>query len=352
MTTSHCSQSHAGRRPVLGTLGGYEDAVAAGDNAAVTAIIDEMLTAGARPVTVLTDVIAAAQRAVGVRWQRGEWTVAQEHAATAMAVDATKTVMKYVRRTPLTRGRVIVACAEREWHALPAMIIDCALRSHGWDTTLLGSSTSALRLNQFLQDLGPDAVAVSCSMLGALSTTRRFIEASTAAGVPIVVGGSAFGHDDQRARALGATAWARNAQGAVTAMSCLPSVVPPASPLPAASAGEQAAIELGHRQLVATLRAGWSLTGEAPAEGGKPTPAALADASDVLHQLLHAVSAALLTGDARPVAETFAWTADLMQNRGVDIAQVRELGGLLKATLRDYPLAQGLVEQYFAGGLA
>ena len=161
---------------MLDTLKGYEDAVASGDNAAATAVVDEMLTAGAQPVTVLTDVIAAAQRAVGARWQRGEWTVAQEHAATAMAVDATKTVMRYVRRTPLTRGRIIVACAEREWHALPAMIIDCALRSHGWDTTLLGSSTSALRLNQFLQDLGPEAVAVSCSMLGALSTTRRFIE--------------------------------------------------------------------------------------------------------------------------------------------------------------------------------
>lgn len=306
---------------------GYEDAVDSGDTAAATAIIDEMLTAGAQPVTVLTDVIAAAQRAVGARWQRGEWTVAQEHAATAMAVDATKTVMRYVRRTPLTRGRIIVACAEREWH-VPAMIIDCALRSHGWDTTLLGSSTSALRLNQFLQDLGPEAVAVSCSVLGAVPTTRRFIEASTAAGVPIVVGGSAFGHDDQRARALGATAWARDAQGAVTAMSGLPAVVAPASPLPAASAGEQAALELGHRQLVATLRAGWSLTGEAIAAGEEPTPAALAAAGDVLHQLSHAVSAALLTGDARPVAETSTWIADLMQHRGVGIARVRELGEL------------------------
>ena len=260
--------------------------------------------------------------------------------------------MRYVRRTPLTRGRIIVACAEREWHALPAMIIDCALRSHGWDTTLLGSSTSALRLNQYLQDLGPEAVAVSCSVFGALPTTRRLIEASTAAGVPIVVGGSAFGHDDQRARALGATGWARDAQCAVTAMSGLPAVVPPASPLPAASVGEQAALEMGHRQLVATLRAGWSLTGEATAAGVEPTPAGLAAAGDVLDQSLHAVSAALLTTDPRPVAETSTWIADLMQHRGVDIARVRELGELLGATLRDYPRARGLVEQYFAGGLA
>ena len=61
---------------MLDTLNGYEDAVDSGDTAAATAIIDEMLTAGAQPVTVLTDVIAAAQRAVGARWQRGEWTVA------------------------------------------------------------------------------------------------------------------------------------------------------------------------------------------------------------------------------------------------------------------------------------
>ena len=93
MTTLRCSQSRAGRRPVLDALKVYEDAVAARDNAAATSVVDEMLTAGAQPVTVLTDVIAAAQRAVGARWQRGEWTVAQEHAATAMAVDATKTVM-------------------------------------------------------------------------------------------------------------------------------------------------------------------------------------------------------------------------------------------------------------------
>ena len=159
----------------------------------MTALVETMLTAGAEPVAVLTDVIAAAQRAVGARWQRGEWTIAQEHAATAMAVAATKTVTQQVRRRPATRGRIVVACAEREWHALPAMIIDCALRAHGWDTTLLGASTSPRRLNQYLQDLGPAAIAVSCSMLGALPATRRFIEASTTAGVPVVVGGAAFG---------------------------------------------------------------------------------------------------------------------------------------------------------------
>lgn len=227
-----------------------------GDGVTAIALVERMLAAAAEPVALLTDVIAAVQRASGIRWQRGEWTVAREHAATALAVSATKVVLKHVRRTPAMRGPILVACAEREWHALPAMMIHCALRAHGWETTLLGASTSPMRLNQHLQDVGPDAVAVSCSMLGALPTTRRFIEASTAAGVPVVVGGAAFGRDDVRALALGATAWAQDAHGAVTAMLGLPVVVPPAPPLPAGRAAEQVAVELAHRDLVGVLANG------------------------------------------------------------------------------------------------
>jgi methanogenic corrinoid protein MtbC1 len=320
-------------------LENYERAMAAGDKAATLELVEQMLAAGTAPVEVLIKVIAAAQRAVGMRWQSGEWTVAEEHAATALAVSSTKVVMQQVRRTPVTRGRVLVACAEREWHALPAMIIDCALRADGWDTTQLGASTTPMRFNQYLQDLGPDAVAVSCSMLGALSTTRRFIEASTTAGVPVMVGGAALGPDDRRARALGATAWAADAHGAVAAMQGMPAVVRPAPPLLAWRSGEQAALELDHRNLVAGLRERWSV-----GDG-------LDVADDALHQILHAVAAALLTGDERPIAETAAWIGDLMELRGVAPARVHELGRLLADVLRDYPQARELVDRHFESGL-
>ena len=52
MMTSRCSQSRAGRRPVLDTLKGYEDAVASGDNAAATAIIDEFRGLSRVPRTI------------------------------------------------------------------------------------------------------------------------------------------------------------------------------------------------------------------------------------------------------------------------------------------------------------
>lgn len=321
----------------------YDEALGSGDGGAVSALVSELLAAGADPVTVLTDVVAAAQREVGLRWQRGEWTVAQEHAATALAITATKAVAQHVKTLPVTRGRLLVACAEREWHALPAMIIECAARSRGWETTLLGASTSPMRLNQYVQDQGPEAVAVSCSVLGALPTSRRFIEAATAAGVPVVVGGPAFGSDDVRARALGATAWAPDAHGALAALDALPAVVPPAAPLDAAAAAEQAALELNQRALLATMLDRWSLIAQFGSPDDDVLRASLDVAQDVVQQALNAVAAALLTGDVRTVSEASAWIVDVLGHRGIEPASVAELGHVLTAELRDYPLARALV---------
>lgn len=170
----------------------YENALAADDRTAVAGLVERLLDDGVAPPDVLTGVVAPVQRAIGERWQRGEWTVAQEHAATAMAMAATDVVARRLNQLPVTAGHVIVTCAEREWHWLPAAIIACVLRADGWRTTQLGPATPPMRLSRYIQDLGPDAVAVSCSVLGALPTTRRFIEAATAAGVPVLVGGAAL----------------------------------------------------------------------------------------------------------------------------------------------------------------
>ncbi|TWD79759.1 methanogenic corrinoid protein MtbC1 [Kribbella amoyensis] len=309
----------------------FEGALAATDTVAAVALMERALADQVDPVRLLVDVIAPAQRQVGVRWQQGEWSVAEEHAATAIAVAATEAVARVVRATPVTHGRVVVACAEREWHALPAMIVDCALRANGWNTTLLGASTSPVRLSQYLQDLGPDALAVSCSMLGALPTTRRFVEAATSAGIPAVVGGAAFGPDPDRALALGATAWAPDAESAVRAIGNLPAVVPAVEPLPAEPAAEQAALELDHRALVAEIGTQWRADPE------------LDIRDDAVQQTLHSVWAALLTGDTRPVPETAEWIRILLTARAADPTLAADLGAATAAVLRDYPLAHRLV---------
>ncbi|MGB3352634.1 MAG: twin-arginine translocation pathway signal protein, partial [Mycobacterium sp.] len=101
-------------------------------------------------------------------------------------------------------------------------------------------------------------------------------------------------------------------------------------------------LEHDHRRLAATLRAGWSLT-----SGPLAAPQA---AEDALHQLLHAVSAVLLTGDSRPVTETAFWIVDLMATRGIDAAVIDELRTHAVVALADYPLSRDIVATHFAVG--
>ncbi|MEC3982578.1 cobalamin B12-binding domain-containing protein [Amycolatopsis sp. H20-H5] len=332
----------------LDDIGRFDLSLSTVDTESAVSQVEKLLDDGVAPVTVLSDVIVAAQAKVGQRWQRGEWTVAQEHAATAVAIAATEAVGRYARRVPVTRGHVLVTCAEREWHALPATIIGYAMRSGGWDVTLLGASAARSRLTQHLHDVGPDAVAVSCSVLGALPATRRFIEASAAAGIPVIVGGPAFSYDPLRALALGATAWAPDVRQAVVALNDLPAVIPPALPLPVAPAAEQADLDRNRRRLVAAVDALWSVTAGDTATGPATLDSLRAVAGDVVKQSLNAVSAALITNDPRAVAYTAEWVEQVLTARGADTRAVVELGEVLARVLGAYPLAHDLVDRHWA----
>ena len=317
-----------------------DTAVAGGDVDGALTLVDDLLDEGLDPLDVV-DVIAAVQRRVGERWQSAEWSVAQEHAATAVATSALESVRRISRGVLPERGRIVIACAEHEWHALPAMLVSAALRSRGWHVTLLGASTPTARLNRYLQDLGPDITAVSCSVASGLPHSRAFIEASTTAGIPVLAGGAAFGPDARRASALGATAWAPDARTAVDVVEKLPLVVRAAAPLPSEVTVEHSALVSGHRSLVSTIAEAW-----APFRDAGPEDQELL--RDIVDQSVYAVGGALLTGDERLLAETSTWVHDVLEARGHAPSAWRELGALLLSVLREYPVAGGLLKQHWA----
>lgn len=60
------------------------DAIASRDeNAAIGTVLDEV-DSGTDPEQVLVDVVARIQHRVGAEWAANRWSVAQEHAATAI----------------------------------------------------------------------------------------------------------------------------------------------------------------------------------------------------------------------------------------------------------------------------
>ena len=177
-------------------------------------LITRSLDQGTAPEAVIDQVLVPAQVEVGRRWQANEYTVPQEHAATAVT-DAVLASM--AARTPGDRsipGRIVACCVEGEWHTLPLRMLTDSLTMHGHDVVFLGPSVPAAQLAGFLREVDPVALLVSCTAASGLVGARRTIEAAHAAGVPVLIGGRGIGVDGTRADNLGADAWTTNVTGA------------------------------------------------------------------------------------------------------------------------------------------
>lgn len=254
-------------------------------------------------------LLAAVQLEVGARWQAQRWTVADEHAASAI-VDHALSVACAATGTPDDERRVVVACAEDEWHVLPARMLSEQLRARGWATLFLGSSAPADELGRFVGQAAPVAVALSCSLDRNLPGARRSIEASHAAGVPVVAGGAAFA-DPGRAAALGADA-ARTSVDDLAGLLESWAAKPPALAVPAVDAPPPLIGLARLRVLEAALR---NLV-ERIQPLARARPHELARLHDDVDGLLGAAEAAAHVGDPGIVAAHTAWLRSVSEARG------------------------------------
>ncbi len=313
-----------------------EDAVfaaaAARDMRAATGATQRALRDG-RTVDSVLDALVAVQVRVGERWYSDEWSVADEHAATAI-VDAALAVVDGFVEPPAPEDRprsIVVACPEGEWHALPARMLATELRSLGADVVFLGSSMPADHLARDVDALRPEVVALSASTALSLGAAAACIDAVREVGVPVVVGGRALGRSDRRARALGADGWGTDAIG----------VLDRARWAPETAAAEATRQERG----LAFLRC----------ELGRP--AAVDAAMDVLGQRVHAMAqldrhersrtrqelehvlrvaeAAILVDDPSLFADHVAWLGPLLAARRVPVGSVRTSLAVLHEVVDD-----------------
>ncbi|GGM28984.1 MULTISPECIES: cobalamin B12-binding domain-containing protein [Micromonospora] len=190
----------------------YLDCLAEADEYAATDVALALLESGVPAERVLLDLVAPAQVEVGERWARNQWSVAEEHAATHISERVVAAVVAYADPRP-TRERIVVACMDGEWHALPPRLVAEVLRLRGWQVTFLGASVPAAHLVSYLHRHDAHAVALACALPMRLPYAHRMIEACRRSDVPVVVGGRGFGVDGRWAGRLGVN-WAPDAPAA------------------------------------------------------------------------------------------------------------------------------------------
>lgn len=186
----------------------YFQAVADVDAAQASDVVLALLDDGTPVERITTEVLAPAQVRVGRLWEQGTWSVADEHAATAVTETALSALAGAGRRHQGSARHVVVACAEGEWHTLPARMAATVAAAGDVRVTVLGPSMPADHLGRRLATGDVDLLALSCTLPPNLLGAAHCVRAAHGAGVPVIAGGRAFGTTPTRARAIGADAWA------------------------------------------------------------------------------------------------------------------------------------------------
>ncbi|MGK5446278.1 cobalamin B12-binding domain-containing protein [Streptomyces radiopugnans] len=316
------------------------------DEHSAVAQVDEALDRGFAPEDVLLEVIAPAQRRVGVRWAENRLTVAQEHAATAVSDRAVTAVAAHpAARVPARLGRVTVACADGEWHTLPARLVAEVLRLRGWHVDFLGAHVSTRHLVSHLHSTGPDAVALSCSLPVRLPVAHTAVTACRAAGVPVLAGGAGFGPGGRYARLLGADAWAGSARGAAERLAAgiaPPSALPPTAEeaLPHLADREHALVEEASRRLVDEVMA---VLPERFPRSRECTGRQREYTVEDLHRVVEYLVAALYVDDPGLFEGFTVWTGRIMAARNLPVQALSAVLETMAGTFRELPRASAYI---------
>ncbi|MFK4247076.1 B12-binding domain-containing protein [Micromonospora chokoriensis] len=318
-----------------GAFAGYLDCLADADEYGAIDLATGLLDAGVPAERVLLDLVAPAQAEVGERWARNEWSVAQEHAATHISEQVVAAVVAHVNPRP-TGGRVVVACMDGEWHALPPRLVAEVLRLRGWQVTFLGASVPAAHLVSYLHRYDAHAVALACALPMRLPYAHRMIEACRRSDVPVVVGGRGFGTDGRWARRLG-VAWAPDAPAAADLISDEGALraVPPAR-LAQLADDEYASLVRRRGELIDGALA--DLLERVPAARSYSATQLDSTVSDLGH-IVDFLAAAVYVDDPSLFTEFVEWLVEILVSRGVPAEAVALPFDHYGVALRDFPRA-------------
>jgi methanogenic corrinoid protein MtbC1 len=294
---------------------------------------------------VLLDVVGAVQQRVGREWAANRISVAQEHAITAINDRAVTTLSITRPRTEAVHGRVTVACVDGEWHALPARLLAEVLALRGFAVDYLGAQVPAPHLIACLHRTSPDVVALSSSIATRLPVAHATMTACQATGVPVMVGGAAFGVDGVYARRFGANAWAADARSAADMLLSQTIQAPraphqPVDDLPHLADQEYTLVTRGARDLVRSVYRG--LEERVPAMASYSDEQRQHTAEDLAH-IVEYLATALYVDDDSLFRDFLSWTGEVLNARGVPAQVLEPALDLLSVQLRDFPRAQRML---------
>jgi methanogenic corrinoid protein MtbC1 len=147
--------------------GAYADALIAGDEIAAEIAIREAMDANLGTAEIDAKVIAPAMWLIGELWERGQFSIAEEHIATEITLRVLalqREAQRVVGARP--RHRVMLATAPGELHVVALRMVENLVRGAGYEVVMLGADVPAPMLAAAAHHHQADVLCLSSTMPG------------------------------------------------------------------------------------------------------------------------------------------------------------------------------------------
>ncbi len=161
----------------------------------VAAQVRQALQAGAAPLDVLNDGLSAGMRAVGERFEAGEYYLTELVLAGEVMKEGLAPLEPLLKEADIRgKGTIVLATVKGDIHNIGKNLVGTMLRAAGFEVVDLGTDVPAARIVEAVQQHGAGVVALSVLLTPMVGQLRTVVEAFTEAGkrsqVKIVIGGA------------------------------------------------------------------------------------------------------------------------------------------------------------------
>jgi methanogenic corrinoid protein MtbC1 len=172
----------------------YLSALLAGRRLECREMIQNLLDAHIEIKTLYGQLFQRSMYQVGELWENNRITVANEHLATSITESLLNLAYPAVFATERVGKKAVISCSANEFHQVGGKMVADILELNGWDAHFLGANTPSEDMAQFIQEVQPDVVGLSLSLISNIDHLKHAIEVVKAdfPNMDLLIGGQAF----------------------------------------------------------------------------------------------------------------------------------------------------------------
>jgi len=154
----------------------------------------EALDEGVDPVRAITDGMAEGMKAVGEKFEKGEYFLSELIVAGAVMMDGIEIINPHIKGDVEVRGKVVLATVQGDNHDIGKTLVANLLRANGFEVIDLGMDVASQRIVEAVREHNPEILGLSALLTITMPVMGEVIEGLRAEGirnkVKVIVGGT------------------------------------------------------------------------------------------------------------------------------------------------------------------